>query len=445
MGYKRTMYMHQSVSDEKELLLLNTFNSKTIRAKGSKKEAIEQCLANPNDCASNEMFDLLKETEFIVDENLNEYQRAEKLYEQYRKNNKHLLHLIILPTEDCNFRCWYCYEEHNKGKMQKTMVDAIIRYVENHIEQYDVLAIGWFGGEPLKAFDVMEELSRAFMEICKKHGKRYKSNITTNGYLLSPKIFKKLLELEVREYQITLDGTQEVHDKNRYLQGRVGTYQVIVDNLKYIRDNFADEEFEIVLRTNISQDVYDVLEQHIKFLEEEFSGNHFSHIMKITWECGVKDCPEKQKLLNQTMMHEVLKKCRNSKLTFEMNMKQHFLFGQVCYASSKHAFVIGADGNIYKCTIHMGEKDSVGKLLSDGTMDLKSNLFCQWTTKVLADKEYKKCEVCPVYPICFGISCPNRNGDKVLTCPGILEYIDDYLRLFSCTEKRLTFFDYDLS
>lgn len=110
------MYMHATRTAEGDLLLLNTLNGKTIRAKGNLAEEVEYCLNNPNHCTDKSAFGLLTETEFLLDETINEYERAENIFEQYRKDNRKILHLIILPTEDCNFRCWYCYEEHNKGK-----------------------------------------------------------------------------------------------------------------------------------------------------------------------------------------------------------------------------------------------------------------------------------------------------------------------------------------
>ena len=40
-----------------------------------------------------------------------------------------LLELIILPTEKCNFRCTYCYEDFELGKMP----EAVQRGIENLI------------------------------------------------------------------------------------------------------------------------------------------------------------------------------------------------------------------------------------------------------------------------------------------------------------------------
>ena len=84
------------------------------------------------------------------------------------------LYLVIMPTEQCNFRCEYCYETHEKGKMSKKTQDALIRYVQKNIYRYTGLNVGWFGGEPLEALDVIEYLSQNFMKICKVAKKPYK-------------------------------------------------------------------------------------------------------------------------------------------------------------------------------------------------------------------------------------------------------------------------------
>ena len=72
------------------------------------------------------------------------------------------LQLILLPTEDCNFRCVYCYQNFEVGRMRPQVVDGIKHLVERRIGSLRVLEIGWFGGEPLFAYDIVLGLSRFF-------------------------------------------------------------------------------------------------------------------------------------------------------------------------------------------------------------------------------------------------------------------------------------------
>ena len=39
--------------------------------------------------------------------------------------------LIIFPTEQCNFRCVYCYEDFEIGKMPRWLVDATKVLIKN--------------------------------------------------------------------------------------------------------------------------------------------------------------------------------------------------------------------------------------------------------------------------------------------------------------------------
>jgi len=69
-----------------------------------------------------------------------------------------VLNLTILPTEQCNFRCFYCYESFKLGKMSKETSDSILKLVQKRASTLKILTIGWFGGEPLMAKDIVLSL-----------------------------------------------------------------------------------------------------------------------------------------------------------------------------------------------------------------------------------------------------------------------------------------------
>ena len=64
-----------------------------------------------------------------------------------------VLHLILLPTEACNFRCTYCYEDFRLGRMSEDVVRGVEALLSRRAEGLARLEISWFGGEPLAAGD----------------------------------------------------------------------------------------------------------------------------------------------------------------------------------------------------------------------------------------------------------------------------------------------------
>lgn len=87
------------------------------------------------------------------------------------------LDLIVLPTEQCNFRCKYCYEEFQKGKMPFSIQERLIQYLKKNIYKHTSLSVSWFGGEPLIATDVIENLSQQFIDICHLRSISYTAGI----------------------------------------------------------------------------------------------------------------------------------------------------------------------------------------------------------------------------------------------------------------------------
>jgi len=131
-----------------------------------------------------------------------------------RSLDNRILKLTLMPTEHCNFRCTYCYEDFELGIMPEWVVDGVKQLLTSRAEELHRLELHWFGGEPLMAFPVIAEISSHAQVLRTRYPKlSIHSSATTNGYLLSPERFSELLKLGVTSYQISLDGYGSKHDR----------------------------------------------------------------------------------------------------------------------------------------------------------------------------------------------------------------------------------------
>ena len=127
-----------------------------------------------------------------------------------------LLQLIILPTEACNFRCVYCYETFEIGKMKRPVITGILALIKKRLPDLNRLVLSWFGGEPLLAVDVIQAISEQVLSVLPNYPRvRYYADMSTNGYVLDTELFQRLLGWNIRTYQISFDGPEEVHDRKR--------------------------------------------------------------------------------------------------------------------------------------------------------------------------------------------------------------------------------------
>ena len=142
------------------------------------------------------------------------------------------LHLILLPTEACNLRCVYCYEEFQYKRMEPHVIRGVKAWIERRAASLDRLSIGWFGGEPLLALDVIEDISQTIRCQVGQHPScSYFADITTNAYLMTPSVFERLLDWGVTRFQISFDGPRDWHDRKRVRPGGGRTFDRIWGNL----------------------------------------------------------------------------------------------------------------------------------------------------------------------------------------------------------------------
>lgn len=287
-----------------------------------------------------------------------------------------LLNLIIFPTEQCNFRCTYCYEDFAIGKMKKGVVMGIKNLLSTRVPDLSFLDISWFGGEPLLALGVIREISSHIVALTTQHPKLiYRSDMTTNAYLLDRDTFEELLQLGVTSYQISLDGDETIHNKTRLRADGKGTFEQIWENLRAMKS--VESNFQITLRVHFSPDNWRDLDKLIIKINSEFGtdkrfrvyfkdiellGGPNDHITKVFDEAS-KD------LVRHTL---------NRKLSAP-SMSQGIDSNYICYASKTNSFGVRANGDLIKCTVALNDaRNKIGKINSDGSLSIEKDKLLLW-------------------------------------------------------------------
>jgi len=358
---------------------------------------------------------------FLVREGTDEFRRVQYAFgqEHYRTD---ALELILLASEDCNFRCTYCYEAFARGTMQPEVRASIKKLVESRLPLIRRLYVSWFGGEPLYGFPAIAELAPFFVQVSKQHELTFGSHMTTNGYLLSPAVADKLLAWQIRDYQITIDGTPEDHDRHRPARDGGKTFETIFSNLRSLgqrRDDFA-----VTIRINFDQENHPRLESFLDQVESVFRDDpRFSISFHAIgrWGgpndaslavCGHEEVTRVKALLKQA--------ARQRGLNISGTLSEVQGPGsQVCYAARPHNFIIGAAGQVMKCTIALDKEDYnvVGYLRNDGQLELDQDKMALWTEPAFESDEM--CRKCVILPTCQGVHCPKiRLEENRRPCPG---------------------------
>lgn len=316
--------------------------------------------------------------------------------------------MIILPHENCNFRCQYCYEKFEKGKMNADIKNGLKILVDHKAKIFKEIRVSWFGGEPLLAEDVIYELSESFINCCKEHNIAYSSNITTNGYLLKPTVVDHLLDYNVKGFQVTLDGPEHIHNKNRKLAGGGGTYKEILSNLSAMQQR--KDDFTVRIRINFNDYSISYIESWLLNEISPIFGNDWRFALSFypieKWGgrndsyinvCDPKSIPKTKIKFNNTSLNLGF-----SELLIKGLLMPH---GTICYASKTSSLVIGSDGTVYKCTVAFDDPiNNVGTLYSSGELIINHENWDLWTN--FKGNDAIKCDECAFYPSCQSKQCP---------------------------------------
>lgn len=98
-----------------DVKLYNSFTGKIVKFTGEDTDDLLHTIRTKeiNYSETNRLVDFLVDEKFLINSEIDEFRKATA--QKVRKlSEDRTLNLIIMPNEDCNFRCVYCYEDFEK-------------------------------------------------------------------------------------------------------------------------------------------------------------------------------------------------------------------------------------------------------------------------------------------------------------------------------------------
>jgi len=380
----------------KGLLIFNIGSGSLIHIDRNNAGIIPQVQANPNMDFSSypSLYFNLRIGGFLVDENADfDFVRSIRSIRAIANQDESLLLLTIAPTQECNFACEYCYEQNRiPSYMSQSTEDSIVKFIKTH-KAIKAIKVLWYGGEPLLCFDKIKSLTKKIALL----GKSYDSQLITNGYCLTNELIKTLDEVKITHIQITIDGLQKTHDSRRYLVNGEPTYNKIIENI----DNLMHSEWRgsLNVRVNIDKKNSSDFVSVYRFFEIRYPEQFGSHMRVYP---GFVDNPERPDRSHYFLSED--------KARFLIKLSQDFhiaplvAFPRVttggCTMTKKNAYVVGPQGELYKCWRDLGNSDYV-----IGTVADNPEQFTSYTNDIELLTNEKSCERCTFFPVCDG-GCP---------------------------------------
>ena len=287
---------------------------------------------------------------------------------------KNLKSILWDVSQKCNLNCIHCYNAENISNEKqidilnnyKIIVDNAISGGFNHFHL--------LGGEPLLVqgiFELIEYATRMGIFV----------SINTNGILLTPKIINKLIDLDVKQLTISLDGATE--STNDVVRGN-GSFKIVTKNLNNTANLVSQRNSNMVLQvaTVITKQNISTIHNMPKILYN--LGIKYLDILRL-YECGnairnesiLQVSDENYLMVLSKLLLESYRKnmylqidCKpkvlellNSRFGFSKDLN---LFSFASCPAGKNIIYMASDGNIFPCGPFYQEAKNT---------DLKTNIF----------------------------------------------------------------------
>lgn len=390
---KKSIYNSIIVIFDRHTLIYNSFSGKFI--------AVKDQIIDINSLTEDELrikkpvlYSQMLEGGMLVSDNLNE---LEELEQRIRigddTHNEFILH--VNPTLDCNFNCWYCYENHVPySRMTEMVTLSIEKLILSILRKPEIKSfmLGFFGGEPLMYFkDSAKRLIDFSANLCRVMNKDLSIQLTSNGSLISKSIVDYLAQFKC-SFQITLDGHAEDHDKTRHFKNGKGSYDLIIRNIMRLCDAGIDVIVRINYTTENANSILNILNDFVGINEYVKARLRFD--FQRIWQ-------DRNNINDETelLMKSIRELFRQAGFTVLANHIAHDV-RQSCYGDKLNHTLINYNGDVFGCTARdFNQANRIGVIDQDGIIRYDEHKLSHRNNAKL----YKKiCRSCRIAPICGG-------------------------------------------
>ncbi len=299
--------------------------------------------------------------------------------------------LTIIPTLNCNFDCWYCYEtDRPKYVMKQEVVDSIVKFIDKKSKFLSNLLLDWYGGEPLLCFSkILKPLSEKIADICAYNDVKLLTSLTTNGYLIEKSMLPTFKKINMQSFQITLNGDKEIHNKTRSPKNKNDSYDKIVNNIIMIAEELNPKE--LILRINLAREYFDSVTNIIQSFPVYVRKKIMVSIHQIDQDIDRFTADEIEAKLNIFESEG-----------FNINFRTHLYINRQQYSCSADKYnqaIINYDGRIFKChAVNFEKENEVGIIENSGEIRWEESLLSTLLNKASFDNDI--CLDCKYLPIC---------------------------------------------
>ncbi|MBI4801515.1 MAG: radical SAM protein [Elusimicrobia bacterium] len=435
---KTSNYNFTVDAEDGSLLLYNTRTGAFAAIEAGNAGAVKKLLTDPALNINDDLKGALKQNGFLVPAGTDELAQVKSRFEHFRNGDKSMT-LTMLASENCNFRCPYCFIYDRRGiSMAFWVYNAVLEMISRKITPDLSLAVNWFGGEPtLERENIIGFMGR-LNEILRRYpGVKFRSSMVTNGYLLTGKTFKEYLASGIKKFQVTIDGAEDSHNKTRVLKNGAGTFKRIWANLEEIKESSgASDDFNVTVRVNFLKGQDDQVLGLMDLFKTTFrSDPRFTIYFRAVYNIetsredinGIRDnIYGALEGANKQLDYYLLSAEKTGVLDNNLQVVAPVPspIPGWCAAQRKNSWTVGADGLLFKCDTYVGEASKAGGKLMPGGGIERFNIVHEWDENIY-DKENLKCFNCKFIPVCQG-GCPRGRTERI--AKGICYFNEDMIK-----------------